>query len=369
MNARPVVIHMIDELPPDGAERLIVDVLSKRSDAYDYRVLCLVRGGELQQDIELLGVPVDILGKRVGFDRLLIPRLVRYLKQENVRVVHTHLFTADFWGRLAAWIARVPVIVSTSHSENNWKTSLHRFLDQLMARVSHTVVACTDKVKQVLLDRDGISESKITLVANGINLERFSSSERCDLNAEFGIPPESCTLAIVGRFHPVKGHLYFLNVFAKLKSATPVHLLLVGDGELRGAIEQRIVELGLQSNVTLAGFRRDVPAILNSVDLVVVPSELEGLPMVVLEAMARGRAVVAHRVGGIADVIENDSLGRMVTAGDEAEMLHALAELADDADERNTIGTHSAALIRSKYDAEDTCRHYEAIYEQGLNAG
>ena len=141
MTKRTVVVHMIDELPPDGAERLIVDVLSKRSSAFDYRVLCLVRGGELQKDIEDLGVPVDILGKRIGFDPSLIPKLIRYLKHHRVSVVHTHLFTADFWGRLAAKLAGVDAIFSTSHSENNWKSAVHRFLDRRMAVFSNALSA------------------------------------------------------------------------------------------------------------------------------------------------------------------------------------------------------------------------------------
>ncbi len=366
MNVRPLVIHMIDELPPNGAERLIVDVLARRSDQFDYRVLCLVRGGELQKDIEALGIPVDIMDKRLGFDWRLIPRLLRYLKRHDPAVVHTHLFTADFWGRLAAWLAGVPAIFSTSHSENNWKSALHRLLDRWMAAVSTRVIACTDRVETVLIERDRIPAKRISVIANGIDLERFAPANRCNLEAEFGISPASCTLAIIGRFHPVKGHLYFLGVFAELLKQVDAHLLLVGDGELRPAIEQKITELRLDDAVTLAGFRRDVPAILNSLDIVALPSELEGLPMVVLEAMARGKSVVAHDVGGIADVISDQTLGRVVEPNNAAQMLATLIELCSSSETRRSIGANAERLIRGKFNAASTSAAYEALYKDAI---
>ena len=363
---KPRVVHIIDELPPDGAERLIVDVLSKRSSDFDFQVLCLVKGGVLLDELESMNVPVTVMAKKPGLDLTIVPTLVRWLREQKIDVVHTHLFTADFWARMAARIAGVEAIFSTSHSENNWKNSVHRFLDRRMASLSHTVIACTQQVASVLVDRDGITAEKVQVISNGINLDRFSSKEKADLG-QFLVPSDHCTIAIVGRYHPVKGHLYFLDVFAKLRAKHKVSLLLVGDGEMRPSIQAKIDSLGLGDSVCLCGYRNDVPAILNAIDIVVVPSELEGLPMVVLEAMARAKPVVAHDVGGIADVISDDSLGSMVTAGDKTAMYEAVLALLLNPALRQAIGACAQNLIYQKFDASQTAAAYEALYRQHLS--
>ncbi len=365
-SSRPRVVHVIDELPPDGAERLIVDVLSKRSANFDYQVLCLVDGGALVEELVRLAVPVTIMSKQAGADLGIVLKLIRWFRQQRIDVVHTHLFTADLWARFAAKCAGVSVIVSTSHSENNWKSALHRFLDRRMASISNVVIACTGQVKNVLIHRDGLPASKVRVVSNGINLDRFQGDERVDLS-EFAVPQDHTTIAIVGRYHPVKGHLYFLDVFAQLRAKYKVSLLCIGDGEMREAIQEKIDKLGLSEDVHLCGFRSDVPALLNAVDIVAVPSELEGLPMVVLEAMVRAKPVVAHDVGGIADVISSPSLGSIVPAGDCSAMYNAIAALLDSPQHRKGVGVAAQALVYCQFDAVQTAAAYEAIYSECLS--
>lgn len=365
------VVHVIDELPPDGAERLIVDLMRCRDGKVNYRVLCLVQGGVLEAELRDNGIQVDILGKRTGLDLSIIPKLVRWFKAEEIDVVHTHLFTADLWARLAARLAGVPAIFSTSHSENNWKTVVHRFLDRRMAAISTKVIACTDQVSGVLVERDGIASKHVEVIANGIDLSRFESAPAIDVTEEFGVPADRCCIGVIGRYHPVKGHIYFLDVFASLlkqlvEQGRSAHLFYIGEGELRTAIEAGISERRLGENVTLTGFRNDVPAVLSALDLVAVPSELEGLPMVVLEAMSQGKPVVAHDVGGIRDVISDAGLGRVVAAQDQAAMTAELAELASSPELRREIGLKAKEKIEQGYDAKKTLAAYEALYRQAL---
>lgn len=372
MSAEPLsVVHVIDELPPDGAERLIVDLMRCRDGGVNYRVLCLVQGGVLEAELRDIGIQVDILGKRTGLDLSIIPKLIRWFKAEKVDVVHTHLFTADLWARLAARLAGVPAIFSTSHSENNWKSGVHRFLDRRMAGISTKVIACTDQVSGVLVERDGIASERVEVIANGIDLSRFESAPAIDFLQEFGVPANRCCIGVIGRYHPVKGHLYFLDVFAAVlkklaEQGASAHLFYIGEGDLRADIEARISERKLGENVTLTGFRNDVPAVLSALDLVAVPSELEGLPMVVLEAMSQGKPVVAHDVGGIRDVISDPGLGRVVSAQDQSAMTAQLVELASSAELRQQIGSNAKEKIQHSYDAKKTLAAYEALYRQAM---
>ena len=147
---KPLVVHIIDRLPPDGAERLLVDVLKNRSEKYEFVVLCLVEGGLLVDELEEMGVPVFILGRRGRYDISLLIRLISWLRKHHPLVVHTHLFTADSWGRLAAFIARVPGIFSTVHSVNSWKSTLYKLVDRIFALFTTHVIACSEEVAQVL---------------------------------------------------------------------------------------------------------------------------------------------------------------------------------------------------------------------------
>src|SRR5690606_5361261 len=153
---KPRVVHIIDRLPPDGAERLLCEVLRYRSDGFDYQVLCLAEGGVFEPVIRAMGVPVTVLDKRRGIDLRLVWRLWRWLRANKPQIVHTHLFTADTWGRLVARLAGVPLVFSTVHSVNSWQGRVHRLVDRTLALFTTRLIACTAQVADKLHDQDGI---------------------------------------------------------------------------------------------------------------------------------------------------------------------------------------------------------------------
>lgn len=361
------VVHVIDELPPDGAERLLVDVLKHGSPAFRYSVVCLVRGGALVGELEAAGVPVTVLGRRGRFDPSLLVRLVRWLRTERPSVLHTHLFTADAWGRTAAWLARVPLVYSTIHSTNLWKSRLHRQVDRLLARVSTRVIACSTEVGERLVAHDGLPRERVVVVPNGIDLRRFGSVERGGVRAELGIAETVPVLAVVGRLHEAKGHADLFAALEEVRHETrDFRCLVIGSGDLREALEADVRQRGLTEQVRFLGQRADVPRLLAASDAMVIPSRWEGLPIALLEAMAMRRAVVATAVGGIPDVIADGENGLLVPPGDRAALARALARLLGDADLRRRLGTAAGALVRRRYDVAGTAAAYEALYREAL---
>ena len=143
---RAIAAHIIDELPPDGAERLIVDLMRRRTSDFEYLVICLIQGGPLVKEIEELGVPVYILGRNGKYDFSIIWRLSRLLKKNNVSVIHTHLFTADVIGRIAARLAGIKAIFSTSHNVNDWKRRHHILIDRGLSLITTKVIGCSSEV-------------------------------------------------------------------------------------------------------------------------------------------------------------------------------------------------------------------------------
>ena len=152
--SRPHVVHIIDELPPDGAERLIVDVLHNRSPRFRYSVICLVAGGPLVAELADMDVPVVVLNRRRGLDFGTIPVLMRWFHRHDVAVVHTHLYAADSYGRVAAWLAGVKGRFSTRHNTSAWKGSLRQTLSRLIALTSTKLVACGEEIGLRLVQKE-----------------------------------------------------------------------------------------------------------------------------------------------------------------------------------------------------------------------
>ena len=363
----PHVVHIIDELPPDGAERLLVDILRHRSAAFRFSVVCLIRGGELEEELRRIGVPVVILGRTGRFDLGLLFRLTGWLRSQHVSVVHTHLFTADAWGRAAAVLAGVRAIFTTVHSTNEWKGSLHRSVDRLLSRFSTHVIACSDEVREVLRNRDYLPSERVVAIPNGIDLVRFQGVTPGNLLADLSISYEGCLLGVIGRLHPAKGHEDLIPVLSRIRDeGSKFHCLFVGDGELRPQLEDMTRHYGLESHITFTGQRRDVPRILAALDILVMPSRWEGLPMTLLEAMAMGKAVLATAVGGIPGVIQNDDSGALVLPQDQSALYSRLKQLMGNADLRARYGSRARDTVHARFSAARTSAAYEDIYRAAL---
>lgn len=365
--SKPLVVHIIDRLPPDGAERLLCELLRYRSDEFRYHVLCLVEGGEFEQIIRALGVPITILGKKPGVDLSMLFRLWRWLRREQPAIVHTHLFTADTWGRIAAKLARVPGIFSTVHSVNSWQGRVHLLVDRVLAHLTTKLIACTQQVADKLVRVDGIAENKVIALANAVDLERFENVVPIDLQTAFSIPANVPVIAVLGRLEAVKGQSYLLNCLRQLRdSNVSVCCLFVGDGPDRVALQEQVKAQMLNEDVFFAGFRRDVPQVLAAIDVLVIPSQWEGLPMALLEAMALARTVVAHDVGGIADVLRDGKDGFIVPPENPQALASALQTALLEPELRQAMGASARQRIEEKYSAKELSACYEALYRDVL---
>lgn len=362
---KKTVVHVIDRLPPDGAERLIAEVIKNKFDGTAFRVLCLVEGGELVAEIEEAGVPVDILGKHGKIDFSLLPRLKAYFKQHKVAVVHSHLFTADAWARLAAKWAGVPCIVSTAHSVNSWKGPVHKIIDWLLALATDQVIACSSTV-QTSLRQQRIPARKITTVANGIDLNRIEREPAADLGPyrRGGDAPLWC---VVGRLNEAKGHADLIAALAVYRDeGHDFSCVFVGEGELQADIEAQIQALQLGEHIELLGWHPSAIGFIKSADALLMPSRWEGLPMTLLESMAAGTPVLATAVGGIPDVIQDGVNGLLYPAGDTAALVSALRRLQNEEGLASGLATKAMHDARSNYSAEKVAREYQAIYDKFL---
>jgi glycosyltransferase involved in cell wall biosynthesis len=362
---RPLVVHLIDELPPDGAERLLVDILRYQNPHFRYAVGCVVRGGILEGELRELGVEVVVFGRRGRFDPTLLFRLASWFRRNRAAVVHTHLFTADTYGRIAARLAGVPAVFCTVHNiVNPWKSIVHKTIDWTLARLSTRVIGCSDEVAQTLVQRDHLPPKRIAAIRNGIDLRRFESISGTGVREEFGVTADQVLIGIVGRLHPQKAHQDLFAALARLDGATLDKLvcLVIGDGDLRQTLEAEVRRLNLTGRVVFTGLRRDVPRLMNALDLFVMSSHWEGLPIAMLEAMACAVPPLSTAVGGVPDVIEDGVNGVLVKAGDVPALTVQIQRLVADADLRSRLGAKAKEDVLRRYDVVRTAEAYDALY-------
>jgi glycosyltransferase involved in cell wall biosynthesis len=307
-------------------------------------------------------------------DTVVLKRLVRLMRHERPDIVHTHTAKAGALGRLAACLTRVPVIIHTFHGHvlrgyfSAARTRAFVAIERALARVTTRLIAVSPAVRQDLLDMKIGRAERFDVIRLGLDLEPFLGAERFrgQLRGQIGVGPDVPLVGIVGRLVPIKGHDLFLAAAARLASLSPAHFVIVGDGELRAALEAKVTDLGLSGRVHFLGWRADLPAIYADLDVVALSSLNEGSPVALIEAMAAARAVVSTNVGGVGDVVSANVAGFLTPPGDPAAFADALrAVLGDDA-RRAAMGQAGRASVYPAYSVPRLLTEIDQIYTRAL---
>lgn len=364
------VAHIIGSMTTGGAERALANYLLV-ADRRDFRhtLVCLGHRGELAPIVEAAGIPVRVLRIRHRHLLLSVPRLACWLRRERVDVVHTHMYWAALFGRIAGRLAGVRVMVNTVHGPelwmNQWQVLIERFLNRWTSR--HIAVA-RDGL-EIRTSREHVRRDRIQLIPNGVPIPvQPGTPDGIRLaRAKFGLPPAAPVLGSVGRFVPEKGYDHLLDALELARAEVPdLRWLAVGDGELRPGLAARAASAGLAGAVVWAGLRADVEAILPAMDIWVMSSVEEGLPVALLEAMASGCPIVATRVGGIPDAVEDGREAVLVPPADAAALAAAIVHLLRDPERARRLGDAARSRAMAEYSIHSVARRVERIYREEL---
>lgn len=280
-------------------------------------------------------------------------RLVRHFRRARPTIVHAVLDSSTgAWGRLAAWLTRVPIIVQSDRSLMTEGTRAHRLLRPFLDRVTRHFFPNADAIADRLAST-GVPRDRITVVQNGVDLERFAPTLalRHAARVAWGVDDAATVAGFLGRFVPVKRIDVFLDALSVLPEASrPDQVVLVGDGPLMPEIRARIeADPWLRTACTLLGARQDVPDVLAGFDFLVLSSAIEGLPNAVLEAMAMAKPIVATEVSDVPRIVGD--AGFMAAPEDVDSMAAALARMTSlSPDQRSVLGARARARIESYYD-------------------
>lgn len=353
------IIHILPELGFGGAERLLLDILRfSDKEKHEFKVFCLMKGGGFQTEIEKMGVPVEILGKKSKLGWELIKDLAKKLKQEKPEIVHTHLFAGDCWGKIAAKLAGVPVIISSEHNLNVDEGKIKAIVKILTYKWTKRVIAVSEAVKKETMEVYKVPEKKIEVIRNGIDLKRFKYKEP-DLNKA------KIVFGCVGRLEEQKGQKFLVRAFTDVVSKYPqAELWLVGNGSLRWQLEKQVARLGLGKNVKFLGLRLNIAELLGEMDIFVLPSLWEGLGISAMEAMACGLPVIASKVDGLKEIINDGEDGILVEAGSARNLGKKLLELADKPYWARTLSHKARLTAETKFGIEQVAKKYEEIYQK-----
>ena len=267
------VLQVIYKLDVGGAERVVVALAKEMDKSIFNASVASFKGGPLADELGKENIPVFVLGKKGRFDLSFFLKFVRLLSKEKIDILHTHTFSPNFWGRIASYLARIPIVITTEHTVASYKRPWQRKIDKYLSGFSDAIIAVSNEVKDTLVSHCNIDPSKITVIHNGIDynhenaitpqdLERFRES----LGLKQGLP----VILKVGRLSAPKGHSFLLEAAAMLsRENIHAHFLIAGDGLLRETLEEKAAQLGILEYTNFLGFRDDIWRLLQFADIVV----------------------------------------------------------------------------------------------------
>lgn len=371
------ICHITKATGVAGSEKHLLMLLRGLDKAkYQVKLVLLVERDTPLDDYVLRFEEVGIQVKRVlirgDVDLLLIWRLYRLLREGNYDLIHSHLIHADLYGTLAAKLAGVPIIVSTKHNENVFRRHpFYAFLDRTAARFADKIITISDSLKRFAVEVEGLDVEKIVRIHYGLDPTHASTGDaaRRSLRAELGIGRDRPLAAIVARLIPQKGHGYLLHAFKRVLGALPeARLLVVGEGYLREELESLAEELGVASNVTFTGFRRDVPRIMDGIDLFVLSSLWEGFGLVLLEAMAASKPIVATMVSAIPEIVLHGETGILVPPNDPELMAEGITKLLTQPTLARQMGCKGKQRLEQEFSAQKMIAATELLYDDLIAA-
>lgn len=357
------ILHLSSTSGPGGAE-MIVKRLAGALDPERFRsVVCLFRTGWLSEACEQVGLPTHVIEINGAFDVRWAQKFLHLLQAERVALIHAHEFTANTYGTLLGRLAGIPV-VATIHGKNYYsEQGKRRTAYRLVSRAAR-MVAVSEDLKQFVVERVGIPSHRIKVIYNGVETPQRSNelhiqSVKKDLN----LTKWDHLIGSVGSLYPVKGQIHLIRAMPAILRVYPrTGLVLVGQGDLAEELKEEAVRIRVEEHVQLLGFRSDIPVLLNLMDVFVLPSLSEGLSMALLEAMAAECPVVATRVGGNVELVEEGMTGYLVPSENPQLLAERVIDLLRNKEEARRFGRRGRERVRDEFSLAGMADAYQECY-------
>ncbi len=352
-----------------GAEEMVLNLVRHLPPQFEPSVCCIHEAGPIGEEIRKTGTHLSVLGLTPGLRRPWdVGGIRRYLRDTRPAIVHTFLLTASLYGRLAAMLERVPIVIGTEVNIYERKRAAHVLAERLLMAGTDRVIVSANSVRDFYVDQVHADPSKIDVVYNAVDwtcIEPRVSREQ--MRSSLGLNPDARVAGVIARLTEQKGHRFLFQAMTT-PALGDLQLVVVGDGELRGPLEAEAQALGILDRVRFLGARRDLGDLLAAMDVFVMPSLWEGLPLSMILAMGAAMPVVATAVAGIPEIVVDGETGWLVPAGNALALATALADVFADRARAARVGRAARDFALPRFGVDGYVNSIVGIYDQLLRA-
>lgn len=368
----PLVAHLIYRLSIGGLENGLVNLINwMPAERYRHVIICLTDHSDFRDRIRREGVEIYSLNKKPGQDFLVHVRLWKLLRRLRPQILHTrNIGTMEYV--LTAFLAGVPVRV---HGEHGWQTNdisgqrLHyRVLRRVLQPLITRVVCVSKDIQSWMIEKLSYPARKVRQVYSGVDTSRFRP---ISTTRPAPVPENAFVIGLVARLDPIKDPLTLVAAFSRLEAAGPrePYLVVIGDGPLYEELSQNVESAELSDRVYMPGARDDVPRLMQAMDLFVLPSLNEGISNTILEAMASGLPVLATRVGGNSELVEEGKTGTLFSPGNVVELTSLMARYLQDPEMCRRQGRAARQRAESCFSPRSMVQGYLDVYDELTTVG
>jgi glycosyltransferase involved in cell wall biosynthesis len=361
------IVQIIPSLDRSGAEKQLT-LLAKGlpRNEFDVHVCALTRGGPYEADLRAADIPTTVIGKHWRVDPAAYWKLKRYLAALKPDLVQTWLFAANSYGRLAARQVGVGRIFASERCADPWKAGYELAIDRYLARWTDRMIVNSSGVRDFYVAH-GLPAEKFQIIPNGIDLPSAALLPRAELLAQLALPADAKLIAVIGRLWPqkrIKDVIWGADLLQVLRP--DVHVLVMGDGPQRARLEKFARQCRVEQKVHFLGQRANATRLLSACDLLWLTSGYEGLPNVVMEAMAAGKPVIATDIPGNRDLVIEGETGYLIPVGDRAALTARTNKLLQEPELAARLGAAGRERIASQFRIDQMISSYAELYRQWL---
>jgi len=369
LNKRINIVHVVPDIGIGGLSKVVVDI-SRNIDKNKYNVsVYAIRKCEEEFTQYLIKAGINVthgqeMNQKYGYAAFV--DIGNYLRRVKADIVHTHNTGAFIDGTMGAIIARVPIRIHTDHARLYPDKRRYLLAEKILSYFVKKIVAVSEHTKNDLMKYQKISENKILVIPNGIDLGETENIDKENKKRELGISNGAHIIGLGVRLEEQKGIKYLIRAMpCILKNVPGTVCLVAGEGSKRKDLENEALKLGISDSVIFIGVRRDMMEIVQVMDVYVLPSIWEGLPLVILEAMAMKKPIVATAVGGTPTAIKDGETGKLVVPENEAALSEAIIMLLRDKKRARQLGENAYKYYNEKFTVKKMLEGYESLY--GIN--
>lgn len=360
------VLYIFNHLRYGGAEvGLLTTLKNLKRNSFDWTVVSLEKKGAIGEEIERLGAKVIYLNSEARlFNLFLVKKIVEILNKEKPDIVHTSLFYANFFGRIASLFKASPVVIAEERSMYTEKRVYHVIIDRVLSYFTDKIIVCSNSVLNFTVKQERIKKDKFCLLYNAVDAERFDIPQtKEELRREYGFQEEQFIIGTVGSLIPKKGHRFLLEAMYEVCKDIPAFkLLVIGEGECEKELRDLVKSRNMGDKVEFLGARKDVPQFMKMMDIFVLASLQEGFPRTLIEAMYAGLPVIASNISGIPEIISHRENGFLIPPGDPAAIRDSALALYRDSKLLLKMGANARRKIMSGYLPSQYVQKLEQLY-------